>query len=158
VRIHQLDLRNFRGFEAVSLIPSDHVLLVGQPGAGRFDIIVAIDRALSPDSTRGRLPNELDFNRRRGDQPAEVEVVLGRLGEALEQMFFDHLEVWDLDGRQLVTELADPETIDRERFDLALRLCYRDSRKRSRRPEGNWTQPSRNQTPSAQITPSRKFL
>lgn len=125
VRIYQLDLRNFRGFATLSIIPAGHVLLVGEPGAGRSDIIAALDRALSPDSTRGRLPNELDFNRRDTGRPAEVEVVLGILGEALEQTFFDHLEVWDIKTRQLVAELAESENIDRDQYDLVVRICYR---------------------------------
>lgn len=123
--IDQLDLRNFRGFKAQTIVPSGHVLLVGEPGAGRSDIMNALERVLSPESTRGRLPNELDFHGGETHEPAEVEVVLGQLGEALEQIFFDHLEAWDREARQILTELADPQEIDREKFDLVLRLCYR---------------------------------
>jgi putative ATP-dependent endonuclease of OLD family len=95
VRILKLEIRHFRGFEAATIVPGGHVVLAGEPGAGRSDVVEALDRVLSPDSTRGRLPTDLDFFRRDTSRRAEVEAVLGDLGEELEQVFFDHLDVWD---------------------------------------------------------------
>ena len=116
MRVHKLDVRRFRGFEAITIVPAGHVLLVGEPGAGRSDVIEALGRVLSPESTR--TPSEYDFYRQDTRQAAEVEVVLGMLGEELEQVFFEYLEVWDRDGRQMVDQTADPETIDRDRYDF----------------------------------------
>jgi putative ATP-dependent endonuclease of the OLD family len=125
VRVYRLELHRFRGFDATTIVPVNHVLLSGEPGAGRSNIIEALDRVLSPESTRGRLPTEFDFYRRDTSQRAEVEVVLGALGNELEQFFFDHIEVWDQETGRLVEQTSDPETIDRERYDLVVRLCYR---------------------------------
>ena len=125
MRVYMLEIRKFRGFDLAQILPAGHVLLCGEPGAGRSDVIEALDRVLSPDSTRTRLPSDLDFYRRDTGQRAEVEVVLGALGDELEQLFFDHLEVWDHKTRQLVDEQADPAALDRDRYDLVVRLCYR---------------------------------
>ena len=127
MRVYRLDIRRFRGFEAASIVPTGHVVLVGEPGAGRSDVIEGLERVLAPDSTRGRLPVELDFFRGDTDQRAEVEAVLGALGDTLEQLFFDHLEVWDREAGQLIEDLADPTEIDRVRYDLVVRTCYRAS-------------------------------
>jgi RHS repeat-associated protein len=51
--------------------------------------------------------------------------VIGGLGEELEQTFFDHLEIWDLNEQLVVDALADPHMIDRDAYDLIVRLCYR---------------------------------
>jgi hypothetical protein len=82
---------------------------------------------LSADSTRARSATELDFFRQDTSRRAEVEVVIGNLGTEAEQMFLDHLEVWDRDAAELVDELADPALIDRVEHDLVVRLCYRIS-------------------------------
>ncbi len=101
VRVHRLEVRRFRGFKAATIVPAGHVLLVGEPGAGRSDIIEALDRVLSPDSTRWRLPSEFDFYGRDTRQRAEIEVVLGALGgRELRKLLFDRpdldklIEIW----------------------------------------------------------------
>ena len=45
----------------------------------------------------------------------------------MEQVFFDHLEVWDQEAGELIEQFADPASVDRDRYDLAVRLCYRAS-------------------------------
>lgn len=100
---------------------------MGEPGAGRSDLIDALDRVLSPDFARLRVPTEFDFYNRDTSKRAEVEVTLGDLGDELEQEFLDHLEVWNREEKILVDELSDPEAIDREGYDLVVRLCYRAS-------------------------------
>jgi hypothetical protein len=68
---------------------------VGQPGAGRSDLIEALWRVLSPDSTRFPLSEDLDFHKRDLSKRIEIEVVLGELGPEIEQAFLDRLEYWD---------------------------------------------------------------
>jgi len=125
VRILRVDLRHFRGFDVATILPAQHVVVVGEPGAGRSDLIEGLERVFSPEATRVRLPSELDFYNRDTSLRAEVEVVIGDLRDELEQAFFDHLEVWDRDKQEIVDQLTDPDQIDRTAHDLVLRLCYR---------------------------------
>jgi recombinational DNA repair ATPase RecF len=73
--VHVVTIRRFRGFEAATIVPAGRIVLVGEPGAGRSDLIEARDRVLSPDSTRGRLSSEFDFYGRDASRRAEVEGV-----------------------------------------------------------------------------------
>jgi hypothetical protein len=120
-----LDLRRFRGFEEARVEPGDHVVLIGEPGGGRSDVVEGLGRVLSADSTRVRLPDDLDFFGRDTSKRSEVEVTLGDLGPDLEQLFFDHVEVWDREPHRIVDELADPQLLDRDTYDFVVRLCYR---------------------------------
>jgi putative ATP-dependent endonuclease of the OLD family len=138
MEVRRLCIRGFRGFEAATIVPAGHVVLVGEPGAGRSDVVEALIRVLSPDSTRVRRPDELDFHRRTRGSRAEVEVVLGDLGDELEQLFFDHLEVWDPAARQLVDQVAEPESIDRDRYEFVVRLCYRATWDASEEQGDHW--------------------
>lgn len=130
MRIRHLRISNFRGFERLEIKPRDHVFIVGQPGAGRSDVVEALWRVLSPDSTRFPLSEDLDFHKRDLTQRIEVEVVLGKLGPAIEQAFLDRLEYWNTESDELVEELDLP---DEEQGDgdgdgpleRVLRLCYR---------------------------------
>lgn len=125
MRVLRARFTNFRGFSFMELNPARHVCLVGEPGAGKSDIIEGLIRVLSADFTRSRLPTELDFYRRDVSKRAEVEVVLSDLGDQLEQVFFDQLELWNLDSKDIVDELMDPQIVDREIYDVVVRLCYR---------------------------------
>jgi hypothetical protein len=125
MRVLKAEYRRFRGFDSATITPIGHVVLVGEPGAGRSDVIEGLERVLSPDRIRGRFPSELDFFARDTKRRAEVELVIGALGRELEQVFFDMLEVWDRIDHKIVEATEDPETIDREEFEFALRLCYR---------------------------------
>jgi hypothetical protein len=118
-------LQRFRGFLAAEVLPDQHVAVVGEPRAGRTDLLTGLRRALDPASTTARL-DPLDVHRplpvlEDGEERplTEVEVTLVDLGSALEQ---------DLDGR---LELLDPATglpAEASQADTAvhgLRLCYR---------------------------------
>jgi predicted ATP-dependent endonuclease of OLD family len=59
--IRQLNIRRFRGFEELRLMPAEHVVLVGEPRAGRSDVIEALRRILLSDSTRAPLSDDVDF-------------------------------------------------------------------------------------------------
>lgn len=125
MRVLRLDIRNFRGFRNVTVHPNEHVVLAGEPRAGRSTILEALRRVFAPDSTRLPLTDDLDFNHRNRSKPIVVEVVLGELGDALEQDFFDYLELWDAENSQVVLDATDPTDIDRPDVEFVLRLSYR---------------------------------
>lgn len=152
MRIRQLHISSFQGWRDLELRPGQHALVVGEPRAGRSNLVEALRRVLDPDSTRTP-PSEFDVylssasdggddggetaDVDREEAPtsinedvevdirlAEVEVVLSDLGEALEQHFFRRLEVWDTQEGVLVDRSA-AEDLDEDRHELVLRLCYR---------------------------------
>lgn len=124
MRVGRVRLLRFRGYASEIILPRRHVAVVGEPRAGRTDLITALRRVLDPRSTSAR-PNPLDVHRPApppDPEPApltEVEVTLFDLGPALEQ---------DLDDR---LELLDPNTglpadeADAEEAEMGIRLCYR---------------------------------
>lgn len=124
MQIRQVDVRHFRGFRSLRIKPLSHVLLVGEPRAGRSDLVEAVTRVFDPDSTRGTLTDDLDFFNRDTTTRAEVEVVLGDLGDELEQQFFDQIEFWDASNQTLLPPSAPGEAApaDSERV---VRFCYR---------------------------------
>lgn len=151
MRVRQLRISSFRGWRELELRAGQHALVVGEPRAGRSDLIEALRRVLDPDSTRTP-PNEFDVyldapdDSGPGDEveadttdaeeepvdgdneidirSAEIEVVLSDLGEVLEQHFFRRLELWDAEDDVLV-EASAAQDLDEERHELVLRLCYR---------------------------------
>ena len=128
MKICYVRITHFRGFEQLELKIPDHVFLVGQPGAGRSDMVEALRRVLSPDSTRFPLSEDLDFHNRDLSKRIEVEVVLGELGPEIEQAFLDRLEYWDADKATLVEEIDLPDEQEAEdggSLKRILRLCYR---------------------------------
>lgn len=125
MRVRRLDIRNFRGLRDVTIWPRGHVALAGEPRAGRSTVVEALRRALIPDATRVPLTDDLDFNGRDRSLTVEIEVVLGDLGAALEQEFFDQLEPWDAEEGEVILETLDPTELDDEDTDLVVRLCYR---------------------------------
>jgi putative ATP-dependent endonuclease of the OLD family len=63
VRITRLRATNFRGWHDLDLRPSGHVLVVGEPRAGRTDLVLALTRVLDPRSTRAQ-PSTADIYQR----------------------------------------------------------------------------------------------
>jgi len=122
--IRQLAIRHFRGFTNLVAKPKGHVVLMGEFGAGRSDIISAISRVLDTDVIRSGTTTELDFHQRNTAQPVEIEVVIGGLGSDLEQHFLDYLEVWNSGDCQLLEECEAPEDINGEHQEWVLRLAY----------------------------------
>lgn len=123
--VRQLEIRRFRGFEELKLRPAKHAVLVGEPRAGRSDVIEGLRRVLSPDSTRSPLSDDIDFYQRDRSFRAESEVVLGDLGPVLTQQFFDRLEFWDTEESALIDLLDDVEALNDPNVEPVLRLCYR---------------------------------
>jgi putative ATP-dependent endonuclease of OLD family len=146
MRVVALHIAGFRGWPDLALKPAGHLLVAGEPRAGRSDLIEALRRVLDPELTRNA-PDEFDVFQpgptvagqdaipSGGETPDEdgardavrdalIEVTLGDLGDDLEQHFYRRLELWDRQAGQLVAESA-PGEIDRDRHALVLRLCYR---------------------------------
>src|SRR5215470_17251200 len=121
MRVVALHIAGFRGWTDVTLKPAGHMLVVGEPRAGRSDLIDALRRVLDPDLTRNP-PDEFDAFQPDLAAPADqdvpfpdhghkestagvdgeevtrsalVEVTLGDLGDDLEQHFYRRLELWD---------------------------------------------------------------
>ena len=98
MRILQLKIRNFRGFSEFELKPNGHVLIMGEPASGKSDIVNALVRLLNPYSDR--LPtSELDFHHRNLSDAIEIEAVIGKLNEELQQDFIDEIEFWNSESR-----------------------------------------------------------
>lgn len=124
MQIHQLIIRHFRGFTELTLKPKHHVVLMGEPSAGRSTVIDALSLVLDPNAIRTRTTTELDFHQKNTNEPIEIEVTIGHLGSDLEQHFLDCLEVWDSSTGQLVEECEAPEEITGENQEWVLRLAY----------------------------------
>lgn len=125
MRIKELQIQRFRGFSDLSIKPKDHVVVMGQPGAGRSDLIEALARVLDADARRTGVTTELDFYNRDTSQPIRIALTLGDLGGNLEQEFLDHLELWDKSQGQFLPETDDIESVDQDSYELVLRLEYR---------------------------------
>lgn len=138
MRIFRLDIRHFRGFDNFSLRPSGHAVLVGPPRAGRSDLVEALRRVLSAEATRAPLNDDMDFFARDVSKRAEVEVVLGDLGVAQEQDFFDQLELWDDATGAVVEDLPSPFDIDKVERPWVIRLCYRAEWDATREEAAHW--------------------
>lgn len=125
MQIFEVSLRRFRGFEHLTVQPIDHVALIGEPRAGRSDLIEGLRRVLTSDGVRYTTPSELDFWMVDTDERAEVEVVLGDLGADLEQDFVDHLEAWDVEEGALAAPRPPTDAAAVDDTTWVLRLCYR---------------------------------
>ena len=124
MHIKELHVQRFRGFSDLIVNPKGHVVAMGEPAAGRSDLIEALARVLDTEASRSRLTTELDFHNQDTSLPIQVSVTVGELGPDLEQLFFDHLEFWDKTDSRLVTESETPEGMDQTRFEWVLRLEY----------------------------------
>ena len=124
MHVKELQIHRFRGFFSLRVRPQGHVVVMGEPGAGRSDLIEALARALDADASRTRVTTELDFWNRNTSEPVHIAVILGDLGDDLEQDFFDHLELWDKDEESLLEEAEDIDEFDKDQYEWVLRLEY----------------------------------
>ncbi|EDX21892.1 hypothetical protein SSAG_01683 [Streptomyces sp. Mg1] len=120
----RISLRRFRGNTEAEIFPRRHTVVVGEPRAGRSDLIVALRRVLDPRA--GMAPNLDDIQRPFPElaedevmPPTEVEVTLLDLGPDLEQDLYDRLELIDENSGLP----ADEEAASSAR--LGVRLRYR---------------------------------
>lgn len=132
--MHLTKLRavDFRGWKDLDLRPRGHVLVVGEPRAGRSDIVAALRRVLDPRSTRSQ-PSTADIRQffvtggPAGNTSvvlapyAEVEVTLANLPNDVEQEADGALEPLLADGTVDLSGNAGPAA------PLGLRLAYRVS-------------------------------
>lgn len=123
--IRQVRVQRFRGFSDFTTPLDQHAVLVGEPGAGRSDLIEAVVRTLDPDYYRSRRGDELDFHDLDLSRPAEVELVLGDLSEAALDALGFLLELWDAASGALVESFDDPDAYDEARHEWVLRIGYR---------------------------------
>ena len=121
LRVAELKIDGFRGFDTVHIRPRGDVALVGEPRSGRSNVVAALERVLHPDGTRWRV-REWDFHGGDLDRVLTVEVTLTALGSALQQRFIRRLEVWDQSAREVVATSDEPLT--GEELDAALRLRW----------------------------------
>ncbi|HZD71244.1 MAG TPA: TOPRIM nucleotidyl transferase/hydrolase domain-containing protein [Actinomycetes bacterium] len=119
-----MEIKRFRGFAATTVLPRGHVLVVGEPRAGRSDLIAALVRVLDPDATRASL-EEWDFHGHDLTKDLEIEVVLGDLGDDLNQRFLDQLEFWNPEERLMVPDTDSVQQLTTIGAIPVLRLAYR---------------------------------
>lgn len=151
MRIVEIEYRRFRGFRKLRINPHGHVLLIGEPRAGRSDALEGLARVLGGGDGRLPDPDELDFYDRDTATRAEVEVVLADLGPGLEQLFFDQLEFWDTEEDALIEELETPEELDSESVLTVVRLCYRIEWDNDEAAANHWIDFPKNSDPPAGI-------
>ena len=101
MRVARVRLRQFRGYVDQVIMPAMHAVVVGEPRAGRSDLIMGLRRALDPRSW-SRTPDLSDLHRPvpvqdedAPDMETLVEVTLLELGDDLEQDLDDRLELID---------------------------------------------------------------
>lgn len=132
MRIARVEITRFRGFESLVLVPRTHVVAVGEPRAGRSDLIAALRRVLDPRSVTLR-PSEWDVFRplpepaSSGDDEIDeqntvmtsVAISLLDLPDETEQSLEGRLELLDPTTGELATESA----ADGAELGVRLRYC-----------------------------------
>lgn len=131
MRIARVEITRFRGFESFVIVPREHVVVVGEPRAGRSDLIAALRRVLDPRGVTMR-PSEWDVFRPlpissssdddEGDAATpstSIEVSLLDLTDETEQVLQDRLELFDPE----TGELADADESDDAELGVRLRYC-----------------------------------
>ncbi len=125
MRILRLYVRHFRGFDDLTITLQKHLVLMGEPGSGRSDLIEGLRRVLAPDSTRFPLSEPSDFHAGDLTARAEIEAYLGDLEPEFQQLFMDHLEVWNKETSELVPELDELDQLQDAAHQWVVRVCYR---------------------------------
>jgi len=132
MRIARIEITRFRGFESFVLVPREHVVVVGEPRAGRSDLIAALRKVLEPRSTMSR-PSEWDVFRPLpvppppgGDEEDEVanpltsiEISILELADETEQALQDRLELLS----PTTGEPAGKDENDDAKLGVRLRYC-----------------------------------
>ena len=149
MQLRRLTIKNFRGIESMVIHPRGHVVLIGEPRAGRSTVLDALRRVLDADASVGALGDDLEFFCQKRDRRVEIEAVVGDLGSVLAQQFFDRLEYWDADRLALVEESPDPSALaDLERV---VRFCYRAAWSADDEQADHWVDYPKLSDPSAGV-------
>lgn len=124
--ITRVQVTNFRGWGDLDLRPRSHALVIGEPRAGRSDLIAAVTRVLDPRSTRvqpttGDIHQDMSTGAVVMANFAEVEVTLAQLPADVELEADGALEPLSDDGTVDGSGNANPAA------PLGLRLAYRVS-------------------------------
>jgi len=148
MRVLRLEIRHFRGFAQAIVLPRGHALVVGEPRAGRSDLLAALTRVLDPDATKATL-EEWDFHGRDLTHDIEIEVVLGELGRDLSQLFLGQLEFWD-PARQVVLAGSDTtQQLAAVGATPVLRLAYRGRWNEGEERGDHWVAYAKSSDPDA---------
>ena len=124
MQVKELHIRHFRGFSNLLVRPKGHVVVMGEPSAGRSNLIESLARVLDADASRTRVTTELDFYNRDTSQPIQITVTLAELGPDLEQQFLEHLEFWHTTNECILRESDALEDVDSDEYEMVLRLEY----------------------------------
>ena len=124
--ITQIRVTNFRGWDDLDLRPRGHAVVIGEPRAGRSDLITALTRVLNPSSTRmqpttGDIHQDMSSGTQVMAEYAEVQVTLAELPADVELEADGALEPLLPDGTVDESGAANPGA------PLGLRLAYRVS-------------------------------
>ena len=124
--ITRVRVTNFRGWVDLDLRPRGHALIIGEPRAGRSDLVAALTRVLDPRSTRmhptiGDIHQEMSSGSVVTAPYAEIEVTLAQLPADVELEADGALEPLLADGSVDGSGNASPAA------PLGLRLAYRVS-------------------------------
>ncbi len=125
VAVRRLSVSRFRGFEQWSTGFPEHAVLVGEPGAGRSDLIEILIRLLDPEYLRTHRGEELDFWQLSIDEPATAEAVLGGLSDAQARALIGHWEWWDPAAETLITQSGALEPVGLRDQERVVRIAYR---------------------------------
>ncbi len=121
MKIARVRIDGFRGFDHFEVRPAGHVLLVGEPRAGRSSLLSAL--ALVLDSEPPRAVGEHDFFELDTTRSIEIEVALLDLSATLRQRFLDQVEMWDSASSDFVSGVDDPSELP-ETAEPAVRIAY----------------------------------
>ena len=124
MHVKELFIQSFRGFSELTVKPEGHLVVMGEPGAGRSDLIEALGRVLNATTTRTRETTELDFYGKDIKKPIQITLTIGGLSTVHEQTFMDYLELWDSSQGLVVDELETPDQVDNSAYEWILRLAY----------------------------------
>jgi hypothetical protein len=148
MRVLRLEIRHFRGFAEANILPGDHVLVVGEPRAGRSDLLAALRRVLDPDATKAAL-QEWDFHNRDLARDIEIDLVLGDLGRDLNQRFLAQLEFWDPEHQAILPGTDTTQQLAAAGAAPALRLAYRGRWNAVEERGDHWVAYSKSSDPDA---------
>ena len=125
MRIRELHILSFRGFSEFRVRPNGHVVIMGEPRAGRSGLIAALGRVLDSSAFTIRSITELDFYHCNTDRPIFIGLILGESWSGNRTGFHRQLSNCGTgDEAELVDEAEAPEDIDNEKYEWVLRLAY----------------------------------